>query len=958
MLVATAVALLSMTLGSFVLFRRLDHERLQQAFAARIENVAAGLRENLQFHQAVVEDLASVLSLADDPTQTEFEQLLKRNSRDYRGIQALEWIPRVAADERDEFERAAAADGVKSFSIKKWDGHGKWVMSDEAWSDEFYPVYLLHPRDNNLAALGIDLGSHPVRRMALEQARDSGRPISTDRIDLAQREENEAGFLVFVPVYDTIEKPTRVSQRRSRLKGFALGVFSVSDMINSVLDHRDVEGLQLKVTDLSASRDADRVLYTNLSDPQQSIDSRLKRSVIEPVVQKRWQFDWSVDEGYVASQRSKTAYVILFSGMILSILPIGVIVFSWTRAERIDNLVNARTQQLVRAQDRLRLTQFATDNASDAVFWIRRDGTFAYVNEQASNYLGYSREELVQMSVSDINPDYPPEAWPYHWNETREKGLMTFETSHERKDGSKYKCLVAKQFLNFEGQEWIFASVQDITYKKAQDLARRRAQAALDTVPDAVIWVDRDGKIFYVNQEACRRLQYSEAELREMNVTDIDPNVTHQTFVEAVWPQLTVEKIYRAESQHRRRDGTMFPVEIVSYAIEFDGETFACSFSRDLTARQLAQIKTEELASQLQLAIEGGNVGLWDWNVAEDQVYFSPKWHEQLGEPANTFSTIAQWADRLHPDDADRVHRAVTDYIEGRQQTYKVEFRLRHRNGAYRWILSRGHTSRDADGKPLRFVGTHVDITDQKIASEALIKYSHELERANSELEQFAYVASHDLKQPLRGIANLAGWIEEDVEGLLSPKIRGHLEKLKDRVRRMEKLLDDLLAYSRIGRVEGSQEWFELRKIVDDATAVLGVPEGFTVAVIGDFPTVKTSRAPLEQVLRNLVSNSIKHHTSECGTVEIRCHEVDGLLHVEVHDDGPGIEAEYRERIFRMFQTLKPRDHVEGSGMGLAIVQKLVEFHGGKIELAESKLGGASFTFTWPVQLQTQTAAG
>ena len=225
-----------------------------------------------------------------------------------------------------------------------------------------------------------------------------------------------------------------------------------------------------------------------------------------------------------------------------------------------------------------------------------------------------------------------------------------------------------------------------------------------------------------------------------------------------------------------------------------------------------------------------------------------------------------------------------------------------------------------------------------------------ELERSNRELDQYAYVASHDLKAPLRGIRSLADWITEDIRDGASPETLENLSLLHNRVERLDGLLDSMLQYSRVGRGGGAVESVDSAKLVDDITYYLAPKPGFSVVCSGEMPVLKTSKAPLELVLRNLISNAIKHHDRDHGTVTVSAGIRGDLVEFHVADDGPGIPPAFHERIFQMFQTLKPRDQVEGSGMGLAIVKKEVESNGGAIRV-ESDPGkrGTTFIFTWPL---------
>jgi len=257
---------------------------------------------------------------------------------------------------------------------------------------------------------------------------------------------------------------------------------------------------------------------------------------------------------------------------------------------------------------------------------------------------------------------------------------------------------------------------------------------------------------------------------------------------------------------------------------------------------------------------------------------------------------------------------------------------------------------RSASGDVTGAVTLLTDITDHKTLEKQLAQHTRELARSNEELEQFAYVASHDLKAPLRGIDNLVTWIEEDLEAYLTGDTRTHMDLLKSRVRRLESLLDDLLAYSRAGRTGTTLEIVDTRQLVSELVELVMPPEGFDVIVNDTLPTIRAMKSPMMQIFQNLISNAIKHHDHPAtGHIWVDSEASSTFFEFIVSDDGPGVLPQYRERVFGMFQTLKPRDEVEGSGMGLAIVRKLAESQGGKAWLTDRADGrGLSVHVTWP----------
>jgi PAS domain S-box-containing protein len=301
-----------------------------------------------------------------------------------------------------------------------------------------------------------------------------------------------------------------------------------------------------------------------------------------------------------------------------------------------------------------------------------------------------------------------------------------------------------------------------------------------------------------------------------------------------------------------------------------------------------------------------------------------------LNQHVSTVITAESWA-RRKPLYERCLGGEVIQYEEARTMM----------NGERRFYAVTYQPHRDAGGEVLGILSLAMDITQRRAIQD-------ELARSNQDLEQFAYVASHDLKAPLRAIEILVDWLREDLAGYAGGEVQQNLGLLGQRTARLHRLLDDLLAYSRAGRKPGEITDVNSKLLVEDLFVLLSPPETMRLKADDSLPVIYAHQAPLEQVLRNLINNAIKHHPTRQGSVTVYAQDKGDEVLFAVEDDGAGIPVEFTEKVFQMFQTLKPRDEIEGSGMGLAIVKRIVEWQGGRIWFHGGPGGaGTVFKFAW-----------
>ncbi|MGK3963784.1 PAS domain-containing protein [Sorangium sp. So ce118] len=376
----------------------------------------------------------------------------------------------------------------------------------------------------------------------------------------------------------------------------------------------------------------------------------------------------------------------------------------------------------------------------------------------------------------------------------------------------------------------------------------------------------------------------------------------------------------------------------------------------DITEQRQAQRALQEKEERLRAALDASATGTFRWDPATNGL----DWDENLDRlfglpPGKTARHIDQFTSLVHPEDRERVLGAL-DRCVNEGADFDLEFRVVWPDGSVHWLLDRGRMLRDVEGRPLTMTGACTDVTVRMTAEVALrqradelAKLTEALQRMNRELDQFAYITSHDLKAPLRGIANLSQWIEDDAREHLSDESKRNLELLRNRVQRMDSLIDAILEYSRVGRVRVPTEVVAVGPLIEEVVDLLSPPEGFRVEVAGPLPSVVAERTLLQQVFMNLVSNAIKHHHDKArGRVVVSAADAGAHWRFTVADDGPGIAPRFHEKVFVIFQTLQAREKSGGTGIGLALVKKIIESNGGTIALDSDVGRGASFSFTWP----------
>lgn len=373
------------------------------------------------------------------------------------------------------------------------------------------------------------------------------------------------------------------------------------------------------------------------------------------------------------------------------------------------------------------------------------------------------------------------------------------------------------------------------------------------------------------------------------------------------------------------------------------GELFKAN--RELS--RVAQEKTEEAAStsrRLEEVVRSISEVLVQLDREGHFTYLNPAWERITGYPVSASLGQSVTGFFASLESRGKLAELLSSDAPGMEETVKMITA----DGAEKW-LGISLSPYYAAGQHIGFIGTLSDVTARVTAETKLNAYTQDLERINAELDQFAYVVSHDLKAPLRAINNLSEWIEEDISDMLEGETKDQFRLLRGRVHRMENLINGILSYSRAGRIKTVKERFLIKSLADEICESFSTKKPLAFNIQGDAGIeIVAEKIALTQILQNLISNGIKYNDKAEIEITLSWKDLGSQFEFSVGDNGPGISPEFHERIFVIFQTLQARDEVESTGVGLAIVKKILDEKHSDIRIESAMEKGTTFFFTWP----------
>lgn len=615
-----------------------------------------------------------------------------------------------------------------------------------------------------------------------------------------------------------------------------------------------------------------------------------------------------------------------------------------------------------------KLNHFASvvQSSDDAIIGKSIEGTIISWNRGAEKVYGYKAEEVIGKSILILVPDgYKDEVPEILKKLNYGQSIEHFETKHLRKDGSIIiMSLTISPIRDTTGSIIGISTIgRDISERLKTEEALRESEDKFKYIFEHSALgnsISMPSGSVHFNNSFCETLGYSEEELTHMKWQDF----THPddfTITQNVVDSLTARKSdsIRFTKRYLRKNGATVWAD-VSTSLRYDNAGTPLYFMttiNDITELKLAEDVLRNDEKRLRDLIEALPQLFWTCRSDGPCDYLSRQWVEYTGIPESEQLGYG-WLEQLHPDDRERVISEWTAKVKT-EESFDIEFRIHRLDGEYHWFQTRAVPMRNADNKLIKWLGSNTDIDAIRKAEVQLINYNkdlaqsviqrtEQLEAANKELEAFSYSVSHDLRAPLRSVHGFTKILREDYEQILDDEGKRICGIISSSASQMSELIDDLLSFSRIGRSSMNPVILDMNIMVDSIVSQLTTPENNHVQT-RDLLKAYGDANLIRHIWNNLISNAIKYSSKKpVPEIVISSTMSDNMIIYSVKDNGVGFDMQYVNKLFGVFQRLHSENEFEGNGVGLAIVQRIVKKHGGRV-WAEGEVGiGATFYFSLP----------
>jgi len=462
---------------------RLEQNRAQDNFDLVALKHLNLLERSIEASIAPLETLRAFYRSSDSVYRDEFRSFVEPLLTAHPEIEALQWIPRLARVKQSKYEETARAEGIVDFAVRSW------PTGESAREGEYlYPIYVTEPYDENRNLMGLNLASHPELVESISWSCDQNTVAATQMLRVDNHPDADPVMFVLMPVYQTGHQLTTVKDRRKYLRGYVAASYQTDRIISLTLTPQEIEQFDLVVSDMMAPSGQPLLYQTEMkgrektrllsSDDEIEASDEVSHSAVLNLADRLWSVHYLPTDSFLRRQESGMGIAVLATGLVVSILlAVGALTGLHHTAKIRGVSRQLRTAKETLEQDMrkrrkmeqdLRLTQFTVDKAADAVYWMGSDARFVYVNEAACRVLGYTNEELLELTVYDIDTNMQADLWPKHWEDLKQFRSFTIKSSHRTKSGRVFPVEVTVNLLEFEDQMYNCVYARDISDRQNQ----------------------------------------------------------------------------------------------------------------------------------------------------------------------------------------------------------------------------------------------------------------------------------------------------------------------------------------------------------------------------------------------------------------------------------------------------------------------------------------------------------
>lgn len=607
----------------------------------------------------------------------------------------------------------------------------------------------------------------------------------------------------------------------------------------------------------------------------------------------------------------------------------------------------------------------------DGIFWEAdaSNFSFSYVSPQVEKITGYTQSEW--MSEPDfwknhIHPEERDRMVSFCHSETVSMRDHIFDYRFRKKDGSYIWLNDRVKVMIKDGKPVKLSGLMiDISHEKSLSQALKDEtllnQSLVQQLPSVFFLFDEQGKFLLWNKKLEVLSGYDAAEVESLRPQDFFAEEHHERILEEIENVFLKNDGKGMELEVLHKSGKKVPVLISATPIKYQNKN--CVFGAGLDITDLVESKKAlaESNQRYQILSRATNDAVWDFDSIRGELFWAEGFHTLFGYDLESIEPSLDFLiSKIHPEDRGRIFLKIQDFMnpQNTQVNWLEEYRFERADRTYAYVVDKAVFVRDKSGQVTRVVGAMQDITERKAYETSLTNLNAKLEQhvrelalSNLELEQFAFVASHDLQEPLRMISSFLMLLSTKYSDQLDDKAQKYINFARDGAKRMQQIILDLLELSRVGKASEATVAVDTAELVSEVESNYKklIHETKAELIHLDLPVVISYRTPLMQIFQNLIGNALKYAKPDTKpTVTIGSQEKPKEWVFFVKDNGIGIEEEFFEKIFVVFQRLHRAEEFEGTGIGLAIVKKAIDFLHGKVWV-ESKLGeGSTFYFSFP----------